>query len=378
MSSDLTPSSTPLTVDDANASPMRVEAPSSVEPGVPNASVTDQHPVDDFDLDDLEARLNRIGSLADDARNELHDPATAEAATETVSLDDAPDGSGSLRSQLAEMFGVDVNTFNESETRDGGSPESVPDDRSMRLDAAVDSDPSSGPTPAEPISFLPPVSDPPADVVDEPVATTPAAAKEPAPEAAPAGDDSIESYMERLLARSRGTEPTSPTPESKPATAAPAKPDVTDDLPPDVELASAAVVTARDRRFRKPINKDQLRREVSSLRELALQSSRAAVAKSRRAELRAQLQSRVVVVVVAAAVSGILLASPLWSRESFVLYGAAGVLVTVGVAVNFYRTYRKLAADLAAVQSEIDETDNAPAQPIHEAEPQLHELDADD
>ena len=345
-------------------------------------------PLDDFDLDDLEARLNQINDLAASATDDVRTDTIASPATPSNDDAAADEEGGSLRSQLAEMFGVDMDSFaaTESRRRDeaSGSEEVALEpaaesttfaggsESGLRVDSA-----SAAPADETPaVSFLPPVADPPVDddevrvtnelppSAEEPAAAMPDPAPEPVREPAPAadGEESIADYMERLLARSRGTEPTSPEkPPEKPAAkpkpvaaktpAMPSEP-LADDLSP-------AVVTHRDRRFRKPINKDQLRREVSSLRELALMSSRAAVAKKQRADLKMQMNSRLVVVATAAIVSSVLLLSPLWSRESFVLFGGVGMVATIALGVRYFTEHRKLAAQLAEVQQEIDIVDGS-------------------
>ena len=332
MSSDLHSSLLPNEPAGDDATPSADESP--VMTASENAARTDEaEPAgpSDAQLAELEERLNALSSLGEAATAEVAEHEAAPSTdtmpsrvsdllreTPAPTASDAGDESDGLRSQLAEMFGVDMQELRAHSAVDPNEPE---------VEEVVE-------TPREPEAHVEPVVD---ETPEEPV--------EVAEPAAPQEEESVAAYMERLLARSRSTEPSSPTP-SKTEAKKPAPKPTPSDVPemPSLEQTTQPIVTARDRRVRKPVDKEKLRQEVSSLRALALASSRAAVAKSRRKAMKDQLFSKAVVAGVAGFVSCVLLASPVWSNESFVLYGAIGILLTAGFAYNFattYRTYRQ-------------------------------------
>lgn len=368
----------------------------------------------DADLASLEERLNALGSLGSAAASEVADDQSSDSIAPTFAgdrssqsgphedssqpsqtasdealqlqqsvadavsgaepqVDTKPPGEtdASLRSQLAEMFGMDVGSL-ESSTIDP-SDEATTESTTRTVD---DGEQSEGDLPAfrfdreealssqpvEPVSFLPPPDDPqPEGAASEPLeaaSDTAAPPTPPAPEptndtspATGGDDDSVAAYMERLLARSRGTAPSSPPPKAEkpsPEQAPPAPPSPVSEAVPSP--SEAVILTPRDRRVRKPVNKEQLRQEVSSLRALALASSRAAVAKSRRKYLKMQVISKSVVAGMAALVSAVLIASPYWSRESFLLWGVLGIVPT-GVflyqLLQTVQTYRRVVNETA-------------------------------
>lgn len=147
------------------------------------------------------------------------------------------------------------------------------------------------------------------------------------PEASESGEDSVTAYMERLLARSRGGAPA----EEPVKVAAPR---------PIPEQAVESSEPSSPPKERKPIDAEKIRREVVSFREVALMSSRNAVAKSRVKQLRMQLIAKSFATAVGAVVSGTLLASPLWSNESYVMLGIFAMLFT---GVIGYFTSRSIA-----------------------------------
>ena len=376
------------------------------------------------ELAELEKRLQSLNAAPVAASADAIDRPAAPDLSQTAPLD-AADG-GSLRSQLADMFGMDAKDLSTaaaprddvaesdrpaaeppfahdsaaevaeaeaadtlaasascdvpelSELPDFSEFESAsesPEATSSRVTVAIDPTELRRETPIDNVDQMRSEADgldlealyaaaeaERAEVVGEPVADEPIdrVAQEPTgvPEGEPTGDlagggldgeeDSVAAYMERLLARSRGTEPSSPQPKEKSA-AIEKKPAA---KPTPRPQRSEPAVIRHERRVRKPIDKEKLRQEVSSLRTLALASSRAAVAKSRRRRMRSELTSKAVVVGVFALVSAVLLASPLWSRESFVLYGGFGVLVTLGFAYNFFGDYRKYRGELKAAAEE--------------------------
>lgn len=147
------------------------------------------------------------------------------------------------------------------------------------------------------------------------------------PEASESGEDSVTAYMERLLARSRGG-----TPAEEPVKIAAPR--------PNPEQAVESSEPSSPPKERKPIDAEKIRREVVSFREVALMSSRNAVAKSRVKQLRMQLIAKSFATAVGAVVSATLLASPLWSNESYVILGVFAMIFT---GVIGYFTSRSIA-----------------------------------
>ena len=141
--------------------------------------------------------------------------------------------------------------------------------------------------------------------------------------------------MERLLARSRTAgEPTAPAAAETPAPAE------------ESDLMAASEEPPAPPKVRTPVDADKIRREVVSFREVALMSARSAVATSKVKAVRNQVIAKGVATLVGAAVSVFLLASPIWSRESFVLYGAICLLITGGMGYllfDSFKEYRRIA-----------------------------------
>jgi peptidoglycan hydrolase CwlO-like protein len=165
------------------------------------------------------------------------------------------------------------------------------------------------------------------------------------PETEPAPEDPIAAYMERLLARSRRQEE-APVPETisldtgkpKPAGAAIAV------LPPAEEKSLLNPLPA-ERATPQPLEskprklgveeRDALRANLDSFRELANLSARSAVARSQSNRLQGTIQIHQYLTVAAWIATGTLLSSTLWMNSSYLI---PGVLALAGALALSWRT----------------------------------------
>jgi hypothetical protein len=151
--------------------------------------------------------------------------------------------------------------------------------------------------------------------------------------------------MERLLARSRTAAATAAPPPAEPAqrrrsstkpvdneeappkaTAAPVPP------PPVLEMPCAPPKSIA------PEEKEALRANIDSFRELANASARSAVAKHESKKLRTMVQIKVVLTIIAAALTVVLFLANSLGRVSYGLYVLASGLAAVVMAFDLART----------------------------------------
>jgi hypothetical protein len=171
----------------------------------------------------------------------------------------------------------------------------------------------------------------------------------PAPAAPSAAEDShadsVSAYMERLLARSRTAAANSAPPAAEPvrrrrsSTESPddeetsGKPDSAPPPPPPVlEMPSAPPKTIA------PEEREALRANIDSFRELANASARSAVAKHESKKLRTMVQIKVVLTIVAAALTVVLFTANSLGRVSYGWYVLASGLAAVVMIFDLART----------------------------------------
>lgn len=238
------------------------------------------------------------------SRAEKETPAAKPAGAELSS------NPASLRSELAEMFGLQKPT---GETRP--------------LDDTASSDPE--------LQVHPPSQDRMDRVLG---AVAKPAAVEPARREAQAAPDadvepSVASYMEGLLARSRGNSSAPMYAEPKPvAPPPPPAPVVTAPVDPVDE-------TARKARKMKPEDKESLRADLDSFRELANQSARSAVAKSQVSRKQTNLKVVAGGATLAGVATVVFLSTELWMTEPqripALLAGITCIVLTVLVYLRY-------------------------------------------
>lgn len=162
-------------------------------------------------------------------------------------------------------------------------------------------------------------------------------------------EESVAAYMEQLLARSRG------------GAAAPAPAVVSPETPaatPSVETP----VEPKAPRERQPIDADAIRKDISSFREVALISARTAVANSRVKQIRMQLIAKSVATGVGMIVSGVLIASPAWSKESFVSLGLIALAISCVIGFFTWESIKHYQRIMQVTKTKRDNDEPAPAE----------------
>jgi len=201
------------------------------------------------------------------------------------------------------------------------------------------SDQAAGDAPA-----VEPPAAPPAVVVVEPVLNVPAAAAElpaaalprtPSPEKSAEGggdDESIESYMDRLLKRVRGSSPASTAPPASMSTAVPATPlaQVATVVPPELTAEEPTEYMPRTTAPELPAN-------LSAMRELANTAARTAIDRHVRKHTGRQAAGRLVAAGLTIATS-VLLGYWAWQSHSL----QAGVGAGIGGGIGIYWTLAAL------------------------------------
>jgi len=222
----------------------------------------------------------------------------------------------SLRAQLAEMFGLqpsadreDDQTFDDTaaESQHGfDSPESFGS-------SGFEDSESVAEAPQEENGFA---SD------DFTRAAEPQAEEEAVGEQS--DEDIMSAYLARLLKKSPEPEERRPKPvvAPEPVSIAPSEADESAQEP---ELRQTRRLNAEE--------KETLRANLDSFRELANQQARAAVAKHKTNELKSGMQMTSVVAVLVAVVGAILLSAEFWSSQSYRVYGILCLLVAGGLGV---------------------------------------------
>jgi hypothetical protein len=271
-------------------------------------------------------------------------------ATETMHSSSAAGGGDvmSLRAQLAELFGIqpsepqhDFDQIVESGDAEIRSENELPPDN---FDAEIPSEPACEPVHAATRSF----------------------AHDHGGTEGQSDEEIMQAYLAKLLKKT--PEQLSETPSSTPlpVVAVVATPETTE--PSEAASAESEDQTAEPHRLARRLNaeeKEVLRANLDSFRELANQQARAAVAKHKSKELQSGMQTTSVVTVLAAVAGAILLTAEFWTSQSYRVYGIICLALAAGVGtytlINGLRIRRLKAVQRAAVEMTEAFGDDEPA-----------------
>jgi hypothetical protein len=221
----------------------------------------------------------------------------------------------SLRAQLAELFGL----------------QPTPDDEQAQdfADAGQEADNGFESSGLEANSFS--EADPSAEAEafdgEQPTSEYDEAAEETASDEEEGGksdEDIMSAYLARLLKKS----PEDQEPALKPVKAPEPMPEAPSQPPQPVSEQEG-----RATRRLNAEEKETLRANMDSFREIANQQARAAVAKHKSNELKSGMQTTSVVAVLLALVGFILLSAEFWSGQSYLIYGVLCLVVSGGLGV---------------------------------------------
>jgi len=158
--------------------------------------------------------------------------------------------------------------------------------------------------------------------------------------------DSVAAYMERLFARTGGrqdyTEPTTPEVRQKPAqterrpTPAPVVPQSTA-APNESSLLPAETPVEKPRKLA-PINRELMKKEIESLRDVANQNARTALATHAWKQVKIKMFASGVMTLVSAGAAAVLISSPYWSPISYFNYGLITLLLSGVSAIELFRS----------------------------------------
>lgn len=283
---------------------------------------------------------------------------------EPAASSDENDAVLSLRMRLAELFGIGhPHDVGAAEQPGRSEPPHVADED---LDGPSAIEP---PVPHEYQTAKPGievVEETAASEVHEPAAEPPTVEPAALPGASHSGEeDSIAAYMERLLARSRdvsgGPAPSEAATDLPAHTGAGAS-DGTAAMAARVDEVVAAPAPALSKGLSQP-DKDQLRANLDSFRELANISARSAVAKHESKKLHTVVQVKLVVLAIAVGLSLALWAANLVSRGSYFPYALAASVAAAVMGGEVLRTllafYRWKSVESAALWEETESVEQA-------------------
>lgn len=340
-------------------------------------------PVSEGNNEDAFDELDAIGDSISGLLNshEVRETNNAEPSTpakvENVvekSEDDSDQGEVTeLRSQLADMFGIPAQKPEQSEkcsskTDPNGheAEETTSEETSTGLSSErflnLDSQQETSIEPATPASKEQETVDP----VEEQARTESASDSELEEE-----DDSVAAYMKQLLARSNRNQ--QPEPETsgpkrrrsenyeRPSAVANENSQANESQNSSPEVISE---TAKPKREKPDVDKDAVRRDMDSFRELANMSARSAVAKHSSKKIRIKLLLNLVLAVVSFGLSMVLFVTSLVTDKAYFTYAILSALVGVmtgfellrsSVLAKRSRVVKKPTQEaLAEVQSELD------------------------
>ncbi|MCA9079903.1 MAG: hypothetical protein KDA58_05060 [Planctomycetaceae bacterium] len=288
--------------------------------------------------------------------------AEVEASVEHSAVAEADSATRSLRSQLAEMFGMSEERF-----RHHDSDSIDPNQPGEQLGDECDSQQSNT---ANALSVDP--------AADAPAPHMVAESNESADESGTIGestaDDSVAAYMEQLLARTRRSAPASherrapePKPEPKPEpmpekpvaeTVAPSP--IESVLPtilsPEVEAELQEQQTPRTTKMNAQ-EKEAMRANLDSFRELANISARSAVAKSRTVKQRLAFKTNLFLSAASWVAALMLLTAEFWSSQSQRLPGIMMLLLAIGFTVWATLLWLELKKDEVTSMATFEEVD---------------------
>jgi len=248
-----------------------------------------------------------------------------------------------LRNTLASMFGIDETQLQEQQPVDSIRVDEDP------VPPCSDTDPMIEPGgPAElATGALEGLEPPQFSDLELPTELELPTAEEPTSQTPPeagAEDSSIASYMESLLARNRGTSNSSgvsefrPVQPPKPEASQPEQREQQDQQQDQRESAeTGAAEPAVDLEPPQPKyqqNKEAVRANLNSLREVANLSARSAIATHTGKQLRGKVLVKVILATASFGVAGALLTSRLWSSTSYTFYGSVALGIGCVMAVD--------------------------------------------
>lgn len=238
-----------------------------------------------------------------------------ESADEQVTTEE-PNAEG-LRSTLAAMFGISQDQLNQAAERD--------DREQVRVPAVVVQEEQASPAHA---AVMAPTS---------------------VPEAAEtSADDSIAAYMQQLLARSNRSsgetaQPTTWIAETpRPAAPEPVVEPAGEAMPVAAPAAVAVETPPSPRKKPEPVDKEELRSHLKSMRQLANLSARSAVAQHHSRKLGMSFQVKLTLTILSALITVGLLTAELWGPNSYRVQGLGTLLITLFPAIELIRTVRTL------------------------------------
>lgn len=264
----------------------------------------------------------------------------AESTPREKGTDSAAAGESSLRAELARMFNLPENFSTATpspvqETREAESVEDAPSPPEISMESSELEE-----TPAEEESWRSRLS----ELMRTPPASPPAPEVSVQAEAvesdheAPAltEDDSVASYMERLLARTRkATSGGSGESEPEPRTPAIQR-SVRTEVPVPEEWTGEASERPTTFETRRTIDKDATRAELQSFREVANRSARAALARHTWQTMRTELSIQAILTGLCTAGSVAYLGGPFWGQP---IQLGPGLGCTVGAVFIGYRAW---------------------------------------
>ncbi|MCA8983313.1 MAG: FHA domain-containing protein [Planctomycetaceae bacterium] len=161
--------------------------------------------------------------------------------------------------------------------------------------------------------------------------------------------ESVAAYMERLFARTSGNqtyvEPSLPSPAVQPAISAQTGP-VLSSLPgvpnlmADPHSAGSPEISADCSRIRvaAPIDRDSMKREIESLRDVANQTARNALATHAWKQVKLKMWASGLLTLISAGTAGALICSPYWSPVSYENYGWLTLLLALVSGGELFRS----------------------------------------
>lgn len=194
-------------------------------------------------------------------------------------------------------------------------------------------------------------------------------------------DDSVAAYMQRLLQRTRkggdaGVD-SRYVAESKSKTP-PSTANTSDERLAGHEsnLAEAGDVAHSELATKPPQDKDAIRAGMASMRELANQTARSAIARHSAKKLRGMLAAKVVLTALSLGMAGVLLTAPLWAGTSYLTIGLGTLVIGLLIAGDLGRTIygiRKNQAVVGAFASEVVDEDSIEAEYLPIRKPSVAE-----
>ena len=234
-----------------------------------------------------------------------------------------------LRSRLSEMFGIDLGRL-----RPPAAPN--PDDiEPPPIESPQDQSPSEYSSDIEDTEPETPALDSPAEDMEEEPA---------APTAIDEALDPVAAYMEQLLARTRqsknghGEKKATPPPKPDPQPVVP----MVSKVEPQVIKVEPVPSPAKPPRKLEAAEKQALRANLDSFREIANTQARSHVARSERRRLRITKKLKQVFLALSGGIALILISTELWATLHYRMEIAASLLALAFLGYDYYRTQTRL------------------------------------